>query len=52
MEIFGKIVNNLSTLNNIDLKDIVLLGKNHYDYGVRPSDFEVEYFLSNFKIFK
>lgn len=41
MEIMDKVINayNYDCMN--DFKDVMHLGKNHYDYGVRPSDFEV-----------
>ncbi|CAF1125808.1 unnamed protein product [Brachionus calyciflorus] len=40
MEMFNKLVNLYDLHKPNDFKEITHLGKNHFDYGVRPSDFE------------
>lgn len=39
--VFSKIITNIDNINDLDFQEVIKLGKNHYSYGVKTTDFEV-----------
>ena len=55
VELLDRVIQGIHTINEHDFKDIVVLGKNHFTYGVKSSDFHVakiKYLYITNKLFK